>query len=70
MLAQVEWLALAHKLTSALSGQADLLAGQAPNPELQELVAKVQSAQPPSFATVSNSDLLAVLVDQAHRRFA
>jgi transposase len=61
---QAEWLALAHKLTSALSGQADLLAAQAPDPELQELVAKVQSAQLPSFAPVSNTDLLAVHVDQ------
>jgi transposase len=61
---QADWLALAHKLTSALSGQSDLLAAQAPDPELQELVAKVQSAQPPSLAPVSNSDLLAVHVDQ------
>ena len=61
---QADWLALAHKLTSALSGQADLLAGQAPDLELQELVAKVQSAHPPSLAPVSNSDLLAVHVDQ------
>src|SRR5438067_9815933 len=61
---QADWLALAHKLTSALSGQADLLAAQAPDPELQQLVTKVQSAQPPSLATVSSSDLLAVYVDQ------
>ena len=61
---QADWLALAHKLTSALSGQADLLAAQAPDPELQQLVAKVQSAQPPSLAPLSNSDLLAVHVDQ------
>ena len=61
---QADWLALAHKLTSALSGQADLLSGQAPDPELQQLVAKVQSAQPPSLGSVSNSDLLAVHVDQ------
>jgi transposase len=58
---QADWLALAHKLTSALSGQADLLPPQAPDPELQELVAKVQSARSPS---VGNSDLLAVHVDQ------
>jgi len=50
---QAEWLALAHKLTSALSGQADLLTGQAPDPELQALVAKVQSAHPPSVAADS-----------------
>src|ERR1017187_7706679 len=43
---QAEWLALAHKLTSALSGQSDLLASQAPDPELQDLLAKVQSAPP------------------------
>src|ERR1700720_1181670 len=61
---QADWLALAHKLPSALSGQADLLASQAPDSELQELVAKVQSAHPPSLAPVSNADLLAVHVDQ------
>src|SRR4029077_6923697 len=61
---QAHWLALAHKLTSALSGQADLLAVQAPDPELQELVAKVRSAQSSSLAPVSHSDLLAVHVDQ------
>jgi transposase len=61
---QADWLALAHKLTSALSGQADLLAPQAPDPELQVLVAKVQAAHPPSVAPVANSDLLAVHVDQ------
>jgi transposase len=61
---QADWLALAHKLTSALSSQADLLAGQAPDLELQELVTKVQSAHLPSLASVSNSDLLAVHVDQ------
>lgn len=61
---QADWLALAHKLTSALSGQADLLAADAPDPELQELVAKVQSARSPSVAPVGNSDLLAVHVDQ------
>src|ERR1041384_916348 len=60
---RADWLALAHKLTSALSGQSDLLTSQAPDPELQELVAKVQSAQPPSIAPL-NSDLLAVHVDQ------
>ena len=59
-----DWLALAHKLTSALSGQADLLAGQAPDPELQELLTKVQSAHSPSSAPDSSSDLLAVYVDQ------
>src|SRR5687767_12087030 len=58
---RAEWLELAHKLTSALSGQADLLDGQAPDPELQEILAKVQFAVPPSRAA---SDLLAVHVDQ------
>jgi transposase len=57
---QAEWLELAHKLTSALSGQAQLLVPQAPDPELEELLAKVQSASPPPPA----SDLLAVHVDQ------
>jgi transposase len=67
---QAEWLALAHKLTSALSGQADLLATQASDRELQELLVKVQSARPPSLAgdsahrTAANSSLLAVHVDQ------
>jgi transposase len=67
---QAEWLALAHKLTSALSGQADLLAGQAPDPELQELVAKAQTRRPssrlapPSEPPPADSDLVAVHVDQ------
>jgi len=61
---QAEWLALAHKLTSALSGQADLLTAQAPDPELQQLIAKVQSAQPPSLVPASSSDLLSVHIDQ------
>jgi hypothetical protein len=64
-----QWLALAHKLSSALSGQADLLDTPPSDSELQDLVAKVQSAAPPSLATgatrptASNSDLLAVHVD-------
>ncbi len=61
---QADWLALAHKLTSALSGQADLLAPQAPDPELQALVAKLRSAPSPSVAPASHSDLLTVHVDQ------
>src|ERR1035437_4458558 len=66
---QAEWLALAHKLSSALSGQADLLDTPAPDSELQELVAKVQSVTPPSLGNTArlpatNSDRLAVLVDQ------
>src|ERR1017187_5094306 len=35
-----EWLALAHKLSSALSGQADLLDTPAPDSEWQDLLAK------------------------------
>jgi transposase len=58
---QAEWLELAHKLTSALSGQTELLVPHAPDPELQVLLAKVQSANPPSPPA---SDLLAVHVDQ------
>jgi transposase len=67
---RAEWLALAHKLTSALSGQADLLASQTPDPEFQELVAKVKSSRPPSLVADSahradaNSDLVTVHVDQ------
>src|ERR1039458_1795452 len=67
---RAEWLALAPKLPSALSGQADLPATQAPDPELPELVAKVKSARPPSLAadaahrTVANSDLVTVNIDQ------
>jgi transposase len=67
---QAEWLALAHKLNSALSGQADLLAGQAPDPELQVLLAKVQSAPPhapianPPHPADAPPDLVAVHVDQ------
>lgn len=59
---QADWLELAHKLTSALSGQTDLLADQAPDSELQQLIAKAKAAPPSSPAAVS--DLLAVLVDQ------
>ena len=65
-----QWLELAHKLSSALSGQADLLASQAPDPELHELLAKVQSTRPasPSLPTSqpapAAADLVAVHVDQ------
>lgn len=58
---QAEWLELAHKLTSALSGQAELLAPHSPNPELQDLLDKVHAAAPPAR---SASNLLAVHVDQ------
>lgn len=63
-----EWLELAHKLASALSGQSDLLAGQAPDPELQQLVAKVNSASPQSGQlaqpAAAESNLVAVHIDQ------
>lgn len=55
---QAEWLALAHKLTSALSGQADLLTTNSADPELQQILDKVHFATPPA------SDLLSVHVDQ------
>ena len=65
---RVEWLELAHKLASALSGQSDLLAGQAPDPELQQLVAKVNSASPQSGQlaqpAAAESNLVAVHIDQ------
>jgi transposase len=67
---QADWLELAHKLSSALSGQADLLASQSPDPELDELVAKVQSARPnpPAISTrqpvPADADWIAVHVDQ------
>src|ERR1039457_3099318 len=47
---QADWLELAHKLSSALSGQADLPATQSPDPERDELVARVQPARPNSPA--------------------
>ena len=67
---QAAWLELAHKLTSSWSGQADRLDPQAPDAELQQLVAKVQASRPPSVVddsaqlTAADSDLLAVHVDQ------
>ena len=67
---QADWLELAHKLSSALSGQADLLANQAPDPELRDLVAKVQSGRstspmlPARQPVPADSDLIAVHVDQ------
>src|SRR5450755_813943 len=67
---QADWLELAHKLSSALSGQADLLANQAPDPELRELVAKVQSGRstsptlPTRQPVPADSDLIAVHADQ------
>src|SRR5919106_5728865 len=42
-----EWLALARKLEAALSGQTPLLQDARPDPELEALTAKLQSAVPP-----------------------
>ena len=67
---RAEWLELAHKLASALSGQPDLLAGQAPDPELEQLVAKVNSASAPPRSgqlpqpAAAESNLVAVHIDQ------
>jgi len=65
---RAEWLELAHKLASALSGQPDLLAIQAPDPELEQLVAKVNSASPRSGRlaqpAATESNLVAVHIDQ------
>ena len=67
---RAEWLELAHKLASALSGQPDLLAGQAPDPELEQLVAKVNSASAPPQSgqlrqpAAAESNLVAVHIDQ------
>ena len=41
-----QWLELARKLETALTGQHDLFVGGPPDPELETLVAKVQ-AKPP-----------------------
>jgi len=67
---RAEWLELAHKLASALSGQPDLLAGQAPDPELEQLVAKVNSASPSPRSgqlpqpAAAESNLVVVHIDQ------
>ena len=67
---RAEWLELAHKLASALSGQTDLLAGQATDPGLEQLVAKVNSASAPSQSgqlrqpAAAESNLVAVHIDQ------
>ena len=62
-----DWLALAHKLESALRGQPDLV-NSADNAELQRLVAKVKSsAVAPSQrlpgAAAADEELVAVRVD-------
>jgi transposase len=67
---RAQWLELAHKLASALSGQPDLLASQAPDPELEQLVAKVNSASLPPRSgqlaqpAAAESNLMAVHIDQ------
>ncbi len=67
---RAEWLELAHKLASALSGQPNLHASQAPDPELEQLVAKVNSASPPPQSgqlaqpAAAESNLVAVHIDQ------
>ncbi len=67
---RAEWLELAHKLSSALSGQPDLLAGLAPDRELEQLVAKVNSASAPPRSgqlpqlAAAESNLVAVHIDQ------
>src|ERR1017187_5343616 len=45
-----EWLALAHKLSSALSGQADLLDTPAPDSEWQDLLAQSGGRRSPLVA--------------------
>lgn len=62
-----DWLALAHKLESALSGQQDLVSSS-DNAELDRLVAKVKSAaaapsQPLPGATTAQEELVAVRVE-------
>jgi transposase len=64
-----EWLNLAHKLESALSGQSELLATAGSGDELEQLVAKVQAAHAtaPSAAPAESargSELVAVHVDR------
>jgi transposase len=62
-----DWLALAHKLESALSGQQDLVS-PSDNAELDRLLAKVRSSaaapSPPlAGAAAANGELVAVRVD-------
>src|SRR5260370_13402256 len=67
---RAEWLELAHKLSSALCGNPDLLAGLAPDRELEQLVAKVNSASAPPRSgqlpqlAAAESNLVAVHIDQ------
>lgn len=61
-----DWLALAHKLESALSGQQDL-AGTATDAELDHLLAKVRSsgaAPAPPLPTATSDELVTVRVDR------
>jgi transposase len=62
-----DWLALAHKLESALSGQQELVSSSG-NAELDRLLAKVKSsatapAPPPLGAAAANDEVVAVRVD-------
>jgi transposase len=60
-----DWLALAHKLESALSGQQEL-AGAAGDTELDGLLAKVRSsasAPPPQLPAATGEELVTVRVD-------
>ena len=60
-----DWLALAHKLESALSGQQELVSS-ADTPELDRLLAKVKSAAAaaaPPGAAAASGELVAVRID-------
>jgi transposase len=60
---QAEWLALAHRLTAALSGQPELTSAQFPDSQLQDLLAKVQAASAPAPPPTTATSL-AVRIDQ------
>ena len=67
-----EWLNLAHKLESALSGQPELLATAAADAELDQLVAKVRAVHPAGQDPASPaqtgrvSELLSVQIERVH----
>ena len=54
---RADWLALAHKLTSALSGQSDLLTSQAPDPELQDVSAGIKQRHSRRFCSWEGAPL-------------